>query len=601
MTLIQTFPPKEDESGFGYYRRLAANNALWGWRELAGLANVSRQPVGLLGQPKHVAAELGLDAHWSQSACDQEEKSRSWRGMRRSRNDAICPECFKDEVYLRSYWEHVYVTACPTHRIQLIDRCSACGGVLSPNRERIEQCPCGNDMRGATGLKATTFQIWLSALIASDGLSTGGIFPKLKLVDVSDICELVRILCVHKDPKAAPQRRNAANPKGIQEALELLEPLEGLLADWPKAFEAHVLQRIQAGDQSARTLNKLLGRWYIDIKKACGGAPLKVFLEAIMRVASESFDGTLGLDTAKDVAMQVGEYVLLKDAAKAIGVSRDKLLKTALAGECKYRTRRFGTRGITYEIPNSEVERIRGARATWISEEQVCEFANVSPTVLHHMVNAKVINADVNWRNDILKGAGIDRASIAELTQRVNEHAGVRKSVPGEVITWAELTSRRMGDKQAIHCAMQAAACGELLPVAKGRHLGQVGFLRSEVMAYFGTPVLEAGLAVNQLSKLTGWKWESISHWIELGLLESQSIVLRGQPCKVVSPEQLLKFARTYIPLADLAKGLDSRSSFLIEKLSGLEVLGGKPLPNGTQRGALVRIADIARAAIGFQ
>lgn len=297
--------------------------------------------------------------------------------------------------------------------------------------------------------------------------------------------------------------------------------------------------------------------------------------------------------------MRVGEYVLLKDAAKAIGVSRDKLLKTALAGECKYRTRRFGTRGITYEIPNSEVERIRGARAAWISEEQACEFANVSPTVLHHMVNAKVINADVNWRNDILKGAGIERTSVAELTQRVNEHTGVRKGVPGEVITWAELSSRRMGDKQAIYCAMQAAACGELLPVAKGRHLGQVGFLRSEVMAYFGTPVLEAGLAVNQLSKLTGWKWESISHWIELGLLESQSIVLRGQPCRVVSPEQLLRFNRQYIPLADLAKSTDSRPSFLIEKLSGLKVLGSKPLPNGQQRGGVVRLSDLVRLATG--
>jgi len=598
MTLIQTFPPKEDESGFGYYRRLSANNALWGWRELAGLANVSRHPTGLLGQPKHVAAELGLDAHWSQAACDQEEKSRSWRGMRRSRNDAICPECLKDEVYLRNCWEHVYVTTCSTHRIHLIDRCPSCGEVLTPSRERIEQCPCGTDLRGITGEKATVFQIWLSALIASEGFSTGGILPKLKHVDVSDICELVRVLCLHKDPEAPPPRRNSANPNTVQAAIELLEPLEGLLAEWPKAFEAHVLERIQAGDQSARTLNKLLGRWYIDIKKACGGAPLKVFLEAIMRVASQSFDGTLGLDTAKDVAMQVGEYVLLKDAAKAIGVSRDKLLKTALAGKCKYRTRRFGTRGITYEIPNSEVERICGARAAWISEEQACEFGNVSPTVLHHMVNAKVINADVNWRNDILKGAGIERTSVAELTQRVNEHAGVRKSVPGEVITWAELTSRRMGDKQAIHCAMQAAACGELLPVAKGRHLGQVGFLRSEVMAYFGTPVLEAGLAVNHLSKLTGWKWESISHWIELGLLESQSIELRGQPCRVVSPAQLLRFTRQYLPLADLAKAMDSRSSFLVEKLAGLEMLGGKPLPNGYQRGALVRLTDLAKFAI---
>lgn len=156
-----------------------------------------------------------------------------------------------------------------------------------------------------------------------------------------------------------------------------------------------------------------------------------------------------------------------------------------------------------------------------------------------------------------------------------------------------------MGDKQAIRTAMLAATSGKLLPVSKGRNLGQVGFLRSDVLAYFGTPLLEAGLAINQLSKLTGWKWESINHWIELGLLKSTAIVLRGQNCKVVSPEQLLDFARTYVPLADLARSLNSRPSFLIEGLSGLEVFGGKPLPNGTQRGALVRLADLAKLAVG--
>jgi hypothetical protein len=36
----------------------------------------------------------------------------------------------------------------------------------------------------------------------------------------------------------------------------------------------------------------------------------------------------------------------------------------------------------------------------------------------------------------------------------------------------------------------------------------------------------------------------------------------------------------------------------LIESLGGLEILGGKPLPNGSQRGALVRLADLTRLAL---
>lgn len=598
MALIETFAPKDDESGFGYYRRLSASNALWNWRELAGLANVSRHPTGLLGQPKHVAAELGLQEQWSQAASLQDEKSRNWRGMHRARNDAVCPACLTDEVYLRGYWEHVYVTACAVHRVRLLDRCPSCGEVLSPNRERIEQCGCGCDLRGAETTPASTFQVWLSTLIASDGLSTGGIAPKLKHVEMPKVCDLVRVLCLHHDPSAPPPHRNAANPKSIQAAVEFFEPLEGLLANWPLDFEAHVLQRIKAGDQSARTLNKLLGRWYVDIRKACDAAPMELFLESILRVASQAFDGTLGLDTAKDVATQVSAHMLLKDAAKTMGVSRDKLLKAALAGECRFRTRRFGTRGLTYEIPISEVERIRNARFAWIEQAQACALALVSSTVLQCMVDAKVVVADVNWKDDILKGAMISRTSICELTERINARTVQQRVVPSEVITWSQLTSRRMGDKQAIRSVMQAAATGELLPVTKGHHLGQIGFLRADVVTYFGTPLLESGLSVNQLSKLTGWKWESISHWIDSGLLESHCIVLRGQPCRVISREQLLKFTQSYIPLADIAKAMGSRPSVLAEMLSGLTFVGGKPTSNGSQRGALVSLLSLARAAL---
>ena len=91
---------------------------------------------------------------------------------------------------------------------------------------------------------------------------------------------------------------------------------------------------------------------------------------------------------------------------------------------------------------------------------------------------------------------------------------------------------------------------------------------------------------------------ESIAHWIDEGLLESHEIVLRGQPCRVVMPEQLLAFSQAYVPLATLAHTLDSKSSAVLERLGSIPLLGGKLLPNGAVRGALVRLADLAQAAL---
>ncbi|MFL9950148.1 TniQ family protein [Paraburkholderia agricolaris] len=598
MRLVSTVPPFDDESGFGYYRRLAANNALWGWRELAGLADVTRSRSALLGHPDHIAAGLGLDDKWSRFASRQEKQCRSWRGLHRSQSDAVCPACLADEVYLRHYWEHAYVTACPVHRTLLVDRCEGCRDHLSTNRERIEQCACGHDLRNLVAVASVPSQHWLSTLIASDGRLSSSVFPKLRHVKVDALCALVRILCLHADPSTPPPRRSAASPKSVSHAVEFLAPLEHLLVDWPTGFEKHVAERIAAGNAQARTLNTLLGQWYVSAKKICQGDALEPFLKVVIEVAAEKFDGVLGLDVAKEIAADVTEYVRLPDAAKGIGVSRDRLLKAANAGECMYRTRRLGTRGLVYEIPEAEIERINQRRSEWVSDTQACEIAKVPQSVLNHMVHAEVIAADANWRHDIHKGGPIQLQSLQSLFENVNRFAKDDVQDDDERVTLAGLTSRRMGDKRAIQTVMKAIAAGRMVAVARGRHLGQMGFLRSDVSGYFGTPLLESGMSVQQLAKSTGWKWESIAHWINVGLLESQEIMLRGQPCRVVSPQHLLAFRQTYVPLADLAKAMGTRSSSLSTTLTGVDIVGALLLPNGSRRGGLVRMADIGRLAV---
>lgn len=598
MSLVITFAPFDDESGFGYYRRLAAGNALWGWRELAGLANVTRSRSALLEHPDHIAAELGLEEHWSRFASGQEQQCRSWRGLRRPQSDAICPGCLTEEVYLRRYWEHTYATACPVHRTLLVDRCEACGDHLSPHRERIEQCACGHDLRTLVAVASTPSQHWLSTLIASDGRLSSGVSPKLRHGKVDALSALVRILCLHADPSTPPLGRSAASPKSVSHAVEFLAPLEHLLADWPTGFEKHVAERIAAGNAKARTLNTLLGQWYIELKKICQGSAFEPFLKVVIEVAAKNFDGALGLDVAKEVVADVIEYVRLPDAAQSIGVSRDRLLKAANAGECKYRTRRLGTRGLVYEIPRSEIERIKQRRSEWVSDTEACEVAQVPQSVLNHMVHAEVVAADLSWRHDIHKGGPIQLRSLQSLFEKVNRLAKDDASNSDERLTLAELTSRRMGDKGAIQSVIRAIAAGKVVAVVRSRHLGQMGFLRSDISEYFGTPLLESGMSIQQLARTTGWKWESIANWVEIGLLESQQIVLRGQPCRVVSPEQLLAFRQTYVPLADLAKAMGTKSSALATTLTGLEIVGARLLPNGSKRGGLVRMADIGRLAV---
>lgn len=598
MSLVLTYAPREDESGFGYYRRLAADNVLSNWRELAGLANIQRNRSALLGHADFVAGQLGLESAWTRFASQQEAVCRRWGRLHRTQNDAVCPECLADEPYLRHYWGHTYVTACPHHRIRLVDRCNDCGESLSPNRYHIDRCDCGHDLRALPRIESSPSQHWLSTLIASAGKQSGGIEPALRGVDVNILSDVVRLLCLYADPALPPLRPSASLPKSVAEAIGLLEPLEGLLADWPANFMSHVEKRIGVGRSDARTLNTLLGSWYVSLRKLCQGTVLEPLLKLVIEVASERFDGVLGLDSAKALAEDATDYMRAPDAAKAIGVSVSRLHTAIREGECDCRTRRVGTRGHLYEVPRAEVSRIQKLRGEWVSRAQACESAGVSSSVLEHMMAAGVIRSDANWRQDILKGGAVELRSLLELTECVRDIAEPAATSDDETVTWSSFTSRRMGDRQAIQSLMQAIAGGEVKAVHRGCRLGDMVFRRADVTLYFGRPLLEAGMSLQQLSKFTGWKWESISHWINEGLLHSQSIELRGQPCRVVLPHQLLAFRETYVPLADLARSMGTRSSALSRLLPGIELVGAQQLSGGNARGGLVRIADLGRLAV---
>lgn len=81
-------------------------------------------------------------------------------------------------------------------------------------------------------------------------------------------------------------------------------------------------------------------------------------------------------------------------------------------------------------------------------------------------------------------------------------------------------------------------------------------------------------------------------------MLDAQSIELGGQSCRVVLPHQLLAFRETYVPLADLARSMGTKSSALSRLLPGIELVGAQQLSGGNASGGLVRIADLGRLAV---
>ncbi|MFT7722212.1 MAG: TniQ family protein [Roseateles sp.] len=597
MELTYLFEPKADESPLGYYRRLSAANALTGWKELALMAEVSPSRSGLLGTPEHVAKMLSMPQPWTEQLAQQERGLRALRSLHRSGRDAVCPHCLAEDMYLRVHWEHAYATACTRHRVRLVDRCTVCASPLDILREHIALCNCSQELAHLPCEPATDAELWLSGLLA--GAKEGDapvIAPEVIGAEPQAVAQLVRTLCQQADVAEAPPRRNAAAPKSVGEAVEFLAPLQSLLAQWPQAYEAHVRSRMAAGPQEARTLKALLGLWYRQLRDVAADGPLHAFLAPVQRIAATEFDGVVGIedvDSWDDL-----RYVRLGDAANHGQMTVPTLRRAIAAGQVQYRTRRLGTKGKVYEVLRTDLDRIVAMRQGWMTGAAACKALDVPAKVLTNMADAGLVEADHEWVKDVLKGGPV-RVNAVEQVQATLMANVAASAAAGERIAFQGLTSRRLGDNTAIQTLMRAILSGEVQAQEPAATVGTLQYLLSDVRRFFGTPLLEGGLSVNQLAKLTGWKHDSIDHWIESGLLESFSIVLRGQPCRVVMPAQLLAFNRTYMPMSDLARLVGSRSAFMKRRLAEIGVIGGRPTRNGTERGMLVRLADVAALAMG--
>ena len=597
MSLILTFAPHSDESGLGFYRRLSSANRLRGWRELSKWAQVKESAAGLLSDPESVARALGLDPASSQAASQQEERCHAWVGMRRQSADAICPYCLMESVHIRQAWGHAYVTACSAHRVQLIDTCTNCTEPLKPHRDHIEYCPCGQDLRRLAPPASSASQHWLSSMIESDGQESRGA-PSLLRADADEVCRLARLLCLGADPTLPPKQKKEGRVGSISEAITFLAPLEALLGQWPEGFKQHVSQRISAGNREAHTLTSLLGAWYTAVRKACDDREaFKPVLKAILEVASEELDGSLGLDGTADLAAQVTEHLRISQAAHVLSVGREFLLTACKSGKLAHRTRKFGRQAELYEIPLQAVQDLARRRKEWIGELEASELAGIPRTVLSSMVAADLVGHDPSWRYDAFKGGPIERSSLLLLIGRVRAGARPAPYTDRDCLQWSDLNRVRLGDASAVHTVMRAIAAGEVKAVAADRLLGKMKFLKTDIAACNGGPIRASCVTAQQLSTSTGWKTETISHWMNEGLLGCTETTVRGKPCRLISPQDLQRFRETYLPLADLAKSVGSTSTVLAQQLR-LEPLGAQTLSNGSRRGILVRISELGQLAL---
>jgi len=84
----------------------------------------------------------------------------------RLRFPRVCPECIQQNGHVEAIWDLAWVTCCPVHQCELLEKCPECGDILSWSRGQLNQCKKGHELNQAPLTIAPPTRINFARLIA---------------------------------------------------------------------------------------------------------------------------------------------------------------------------------------------------------------------------------------------------------------------------------------------------------------------------------------------------------------------------------------------------------------------------------------------------
>jgi hypothetical protein len=158
--------------------------------------------------------------------------------------------------------------------------------------------------------------------------------------------------------------------------------------------------------------------------------------------------------------------------------------------------------------------------------------------------------------------------------------------------------NRRIGtSRMAIDEVFEHIAQGTLRPINAGEasHLGQLLFDKDALTHLIGSSQAVTLMTAEHLARITGWKSESIRHWVKSGFLAGEPAEARGRVVYWVGMRAVHDFMGRYKVISELARQLETSPKSLTEKLHkmGIPILGAQAVAPGVTRGGLVELKQI--------
>jgi hypothetical protein len=609
MSLPVVVTPLGDESLPGLLMRVSERNvvpnALHLLRSLGLKPRVdySAEHVEVLAEECGVAVERILIRNPSRQSATPLLRHR----FQRSSGMPVCPACLAEQVYLRQAWSHDLVVACPRHGIGLIETCPSCEAPLTLDRQRVDTCDCGQVLSDVPASPASVAELAIAALLQGVSHATRQGLPETfrEGATPADIAEFLEFLGVHLAcSSACGASRKAARPKTLAESRERITRVWPLLSHWPQGFTAAIDQRLQQTEGPG--LAKRLGSWYRMLHKEFVTPPYAFVRDTLAQHAATHFDGHLNLRLSTIDPALVAEKCWLSpaEAGRLIGMGSQLLAMAVTTGEVPGRITTAGANRYV-SLHRDEVEKIRRNRLAYLTATEVRNRLGASKGLFQRLLQAGALRRYSKKQRPALVSAEFREKDVETLIAHLTAHLQACDVPVEQQLGLHDLSARHGLTPDQISSVLQQILDGRLRPVGHVTEQPGVAGLRydrNQVEAVLVDSVEEAReptLLITDLVRMQGWKHEVILGWIKAGLLTSVEEQRGRQVVTVIPVSSLLAFLSRYLVLADAAQRVGSKSNWILRGLmpAGVSAVGAAALPGGGQRGVLLEIDAVLRAA----
>ncbi|MGE7823326.1 TniQ family protein [Paenibacillus sp. NPDC093718] len=148
----------------------------------------------------------------------------------------LCPLCLKENEYIRKIWGLVNVTACPYHKVMMVDQCQNCSKKILWTQSNIFMCSCGHSHKNSKVEIAGEACISISEYVYQEcGLLSKNLSLPIDLINLNTMNNVILFFAKH-----IGDFKNLSQLSGINSLIKdfaiLQKQVFDLFKAWPQGF-----------------------------------------------------------------------------------------------------------------------------------------------------------------------------------------------------------------------------------------------------------------------------------------------------------------------------------------------------------------------------